>query len=262
MRQWLVLFKKEAKESLRNFKWIWIPLVFAILGMMQPITYYFLPDILKNFGGLPDGAVMEIPIPTGAQVLAETLGQFSQVGILVLVLAFMGTVASERNSGSNIMVLVKPVSYASYLTAKWLHMCLIGAVSLILGMGLSYYYTYLLIEEVSIISTIQGSLVYLLYLLLVMTLVLLFSSILKSTAVVAFLTIGVVAAMSLITSLLPNIIKVSPSLLVNHSYSFFQTGMSSEHFFLTLFFTIAIIIILLILSIYIFKYKEKAIGTS
>ncbi|MDQ0255837.1 hypothetical protein J2S74_003221 [Evansella vedderi] len=78
----------------------------VLLGVTQPITSYYLPDILKNFGGLPEGSLLEFPLPTGPQVLAETLGQFSQIGFLVLVLAFMGTVAGERNTGSSIMVLV------------------------------------------------------------------------------------------------------------------------------------------------------------
>src|SRR5690606_11651471 len=109
-----VLFKKEWIEMTRNFKILWIPLVFILLGIMQPVTSYYLPEIIKAAGELPEGAVFEIPMPTPQEVLVQTFGQYSQIGILVLVLAFMGIVAAEKNSGVSDIILVKPVSFANY----------------------------------------------------------------------------------------------------------------------------------------------------
>lgn len=262
MKTWLVLFGKEWRESFRNFKWIWIPLVFILLGMMQPLTYYFLPDILKSIGSLPDGAVIQIPTPTGGQVLAETLGQFSQIGILILVLAYMGTVATERNHGTNIMVLVKPVPYVSYITAKWVHLSVVASVSLFLGTCFSYYYTYLLIDEhVSFVHTLQGTLIYALYLIFVMTLLLCFSTIFNSTAAVAFLTIGLMIVLSIINGLAPHLMRWSPSSLTSHSYSLLQNGHVGDYFLVAFISTIIIIILLILFTVYLFKNKEKAIQT-
>src|SRR5690606_14270934 len=86
---------------------------------MQPITSYYLPEIIKAAGELPEGAVFDIPVPTPQEVIVQTLGQYSQIGILILVLAFMGIVAAEKNSGVSDIILVKPVSFAIYITAKW-----------------------------------------------------------------------------------------------------------------------------------------------
>ena len=61
MNNFLILFKKEMKESMRNGKWIWIPVVFMIIGVSQPLTSYYMPQILEAAGNLPDGAVIEIP---------------------------------------------------------------------------------------------------------------------------------------------------------------------------------------------------------
>lgn len=262
MEKWVVLFKKEFVESLRNFKWIWIPLVFILLGIMQPVTSYFLPDIIKNFGGLPEGALMEFPLPTGPQVLAETLGQFSQIGVLVLVLAFMGTVAGERSTGTNIMILVKPVSYTSYITAKWAHIALLAISSFILGFVLAYYYTHLLIETVPFTQVLQGASIYILWLLFVITLVLFFSTIIKSGGVVAFLTLGVTITISIIGSIAPDIMRWSPSMLSSHSYSYFQTGTGGEAFLLSVICTILLIVVMIIGAIYIFRNKEMAVHTT
>ncbi|MDY0407538.1 hypothetical protein [Paracerasibacillus soli] len=60
--QWLILLQKEMVENWRNFKWIWVPLVFILLAIMDPISTYYLPQILEAVGGLPEGAVFEIQI--------------------------------------------------------------------------------------------------------------------------------------------------------------------------------------------------------
>ncbi|MCD8510300.1 MAG: ABC transporter permease [Bacillus sp. (in: Bacteria)] len=262
MEQWFVLFKKEFVESIRNFKWLWIPIVFVLLGITQPVTSYYLPDIIKNFGGLPEGAVMEFPLPTGAQVLAETLGQFNQIGILVLVLAFMGTVAGERTSGTNIMILVKPVSYISYITAKWVHISLLAVSSFVLGFLLALYYTHLLIETVPFSQVIQGIFIYILWLLFVITLVVFFSTIIKSSGVVAFLTLGITITLSIVGSIVPNIMRWSPTMLTSHSYSFFQTGSGGEALFLSIICTVLLIIVMLATAIYVFRNKEMAVHTT
>ena len=77
MSKWLVLYKKEWLEIIRSYKLIWVPLVFILLGAMQPVTTYFLPDILANAGNLPNGTVIELPTPHASDVLAQTLSSLA-----------------------------------------------------------------------------------------------------------------------------------------------------------------------------------------
>ncbi|MDG5790086.1 ABC transporter permease subunit [Evansella sp. AB-P1] len=262
MNQWIILFNKEMKEAIRNFKWIWIPLVFILLGIIQPVTSYFLPDILKNFGGFPEGSMLEFPLPTGPQVLAETIGQFGQIGVLVIVLAFMGIVAGERNSGTNIMVLVKPVSYVAYIVSKWLHMSLLAISSFSIGFLLASYYTFQLIESVPISYVIKGAVVYSIWLLFVTTLVLFFSVLFKSNAGVAALTLGITIIISLMSSITPDLLRWSPGMIASHSHSIFQSGEAGEYFWLSISCTIVLIILMIILSIINFKNKETVTHTT
>lgn len=262
MRQWLVLFKKEWIESLRSFKVLWIPVVFIILGLTQPITSYYFTDIIENFGGLPEGAVMELPLPTGAEVLAGTLGQFGQIGFLVLVLAFMGIVANEKNSGTQVMVLVKPVSYINYLTAKWVHLLCMSLIPYAIGYIAAIYYTFLLIESMAAGDIIYGGLVYGLWIVFVMTILLCFSALLKSSALVAFSTLGVTILLSLLSSLTPDLMRISPSMLAFHSQSLFFYGSVEEGFGLNVSFTLFLIIALLAGTIYLFHKKEIAQHTT
>ncbi|MCT8140466.1 ABC transporter permease [Anaerobacillus sp. CMMVII] len=256
MKQWLILFSKEQKEMLKNFKWIWVPLVFLILGMMQPITSYYLPELLEKLGGLPEGAVFEIPVPTAPEVLMATLGQFSQIGILILVLATMGVVSSERSSGSYVMILVKPVSFTSYITAKWASISLFAIASFFLGYLFSGYYTYILMGEFVVVDMLVAAGVYAIWLTFIMTLVLLFSSIMKSIGAIAFLTLGTTMLLSIITSLFSKVMYWSPARLSTHSNSILLTSSGADHFWLNLAVTISLIVILLLVTIQLFKKKE------
>lgn len=51
MNNFTVLAKKEFVQMVREFKVIWLPLVFIFLGLTQPVVSYYLPSILKALGG-------------------------------------------------------------------------------------------------------------------------------------------------------------------------------------------------------------------
>lgn len=51
MNNSIVLIKKECVQMLRDFKIIWLPIVFIFLGATQPIVTHYLPSILEALGG-------------------------------------------------------------------------------------------------------------------------------------------------------------------------------------------------------------------
>ena len=257
MTQWLVLFKKEWLEMTRNYKLLWLPLVFILFGILQPVTSYYMPVILESAGDLPEGTVIDIPLPTSAEVLVGTLGQYSQLGVLILTLAFMGIIAGERSSGVQEMILVKPVSYLNYVTAKWASMSILGLGSFLLGMVSSAYYTYLLIGDVEVGDAVNGTIVYGVWLLFLLTLTIFFSSFLKSSGLVAAVTIGIAIGLSALTSLLSKWMTWSPGKLSGHAASFITTGSAGDAFLLSLFITFGIIIILLWGSVHLIKKVQN-----
>ena len=70
MNLWFVLFKKECLEMVRNFKVIWVPLTFLFLAKLIPLTAYYMPKIIDALGGLPEGTVIEIPLPSPGRVFS------------------------------------------------------------------------------------------------------------------------------------------------------------------------------------------------
>ena len=147
MNNYMTLLQKEMKEALRNGKWIWLPIAFIILGISQPISTYYMPQILESAGNLPEGAVIEIPVPSGEEVLASTLGQFGTIGTLLIVIAFMGAISNERQNGTLTLVMVRPVSSLQYIASKWTSQLIITVVSFLLSYGMTWYYTNLLFNH-------------------------------------------------------------------------------------------------------------------
>ena len=244
MNTWLLLFRKEMLESARNFKWIWIPLVFLALGISNPITSYYMPEILQA-GGVSAEAAKLIPMPTSEEIIVKSLSQYGTLGVLVFALSFMGIVAGERQSGSAIMVLVKPVSHVHYITSKWAAMTAITLAAVTLGqLGTGYYMRVLF--DVNVYSEVLVSgLVYALWLILINSLTLLLSCVMKAQAGIAFVSVAFAALLSLVTGLLGDAMRWSPSRLTAEAGRIVKEGGASQDLWLLVLITAAILAILL-----------------
>lgn len=253
MNIWLIMLRKELTELWRSYKWLWAPLVFIALGMMQPITTYFLPQILENAGGLPEGAVIEIPMPEPEQVLLETMSQYNTIGLLILVLAFMATVSGERTSGQAGMIMVKPVSYASFISVKWVAATLLMTVSLLLGMTGAWYYTEQLIGPIAYSQVALGLTLLALWFSFVMALTVCFSALLRSGAAAAFLSLLCAVLLSVLPAFLSKWMKWSPSMLNTHAGDVIMNGIFSDGVWLPI--SCAVIGIVLLLSWAVIRFR-------
>jgi ABC-2 type transport system permease protein len=254
VKQWSVLYHKEMLEMWRNYKWMWVPLVFILIGMMNPVLTYYMPQLLEA-NGLTKEVIQAIPTPTGAQVMVKTLSQYNTLGILILVLSFMGTVASERQSGSAIMVLVKPVTHLNYITAKWAAMLSLTIVSFTLGYMATWYYTGVLIGEVSFIQIWQSLLVYALWLVFVISVTLLYSSLLNSTGGIAFLSLLTLAVFSLSTTIFARYTQWSPGRFSAEAGALVTKGVTSISIWSTISVTAVMIIAMIFGAAFISQRK-------
>ncbi len=222
--KWQVLFGKECLEMVRNYKLVWVPIVFILLGVMQPVTSYFLPEILASAGNLPEGAVIDIPLPSGAEVLSQTLQQYNTLGLLIVALSFMSAISGERSSGTAALMLVKPISHAAFVTSKWAAMAALIVASFAIGYLGAWYYTMLLIGSVDAGLVFGSLLIYCLWLIFLGTLTLLFSSLFKSGAPAAFAALGSAAVLTIASSLWSDALAWSPGMLAGRAYSLLQSG--------------------------------------
>jgi len=189
------LLWKEWRETFRTGRAIWLPAVFLLLGLAQPLTAKFMPDILASAGNLPEGAIIDIPTPAPGEVMAQTLSQFGTVGLLAACLAYMGTISGERRTGTASWILVKPVSPLAYVASKWIVQSVVLCASFGIGYAGAWYYTAALIGDPAGGDVLFSGLLYGVWLVFVGTATLLASALFKSPAAAAFSAFGLAAAM-------------------------------------------------------------------
>ncbi|QMV41027.1 ABC transporter permease [Cohnella cholangitidis] len=221
-----ILLHKEWREALRTAKLIWLPAVFLLLGLLQPLTAKFMPDILASAGNLPEGTLIQIPVPTPGEVLGQTISQFGTVGLLAVCLAFMGTIAGEKRNGTADWILVKPVSPLAYVASKWVVLCLIVAIAFGLGFGGSWYYTNLLIGVPNSGDALISAFLYYIWLVFIGTVTIMTSALLRSPAAAAFITFGGAIVLQLVHGLFDNKLSWLPSGLDAAAISKLATGSS------------------------------------
>jgi ABC-2 type transport system permease protein len=258
MSQWITLFQKEILEMWRNFKWIWVPITFILLGVSEPLTSYYLPQIIKSFGGLPEGSIIDIPPPTAGVVLASGLSQYSTLGVLIIVLGTMGVIAGERKSEVAAMILVKPVSYLSYVTSKWAGSLLLVWFSLFIGYLSTWYYTGQLFDWVPIGGFFQSFVLFGLWLSVVLTVTVFLSAALLSPGMAGFISLALAIVVSIISGALSHLLEWSPSQLTSYASALLTIGDLPDDTLPASLTALLLIVVLLWLSVFLFKKKELA----
>lgn len=225
MGNFRVLLQKEWREQTRSFKVLWIPLVFIIFGIIEPISNHFLPEIMKSVGNMPEGAEFLWPEYQGEEIFMSLLGQYQLIGILVIVLGFMGIISGERKSGTATLLYVRPISFRDYFLSKWLVVNGIVLSSVWLGFLAAWYYINILFNHVEASSVIQFIATYSLWIVFVVTVVLAFSAAF-STGVGATLAIIVIVIFQFVDSLIGEYWTISPWKLPMYASYAFGSGIN------------------------------------
>lgn len=200
MTGFTVLLKKELRDHVRTYKLLIIVAFFLLLGLGTPLLFHYLPSLLETAGDLP------IPVPdfTAADVVSEYFGSITQIGMVVVILVAMGAVARERERGTAVMTLSKPVGRGTFVASK------LAALGVSFGLGLvggglaCGSYTAILFGELNASSFVGANLLIGLFFLVCLAVTLLCSTLFKSQLAaggLALLTIVGIWALSFIPQL-------------------------------------------------------------
>lgn len=260
MRKFFAIVKKEHLEYWRNFSWVWVPVVFILLAIMDPLTTHFLPIILDALGGMPDGTIFEIPEVLPPDALMMSLVQFSSFGVLIIVLLTMGTIAGERKSGIAELVLVKPVKYSIYITAKWLAKLTLFLTAFMIAMLVSWYYVNLLFGTITFAELVYVIFFYSIWIIFVVSLTIFYNTIFKKPGLVGAITIATIMVMSLFNSIFAYRLKLTwfPNNLSSYIREMLHSGQIPSELWGTALVAIALSVCLLLLSYLTFQKKELA----
>lgn len=255
--QWRTLFQKEVHENWQNKKWIWVPLVMILLTIMDPLSYYYLPQLIDMVGGAPEGTVLEIPDLQPAEVMMMSLSQLSLFGVMIITLISMGTISGEKKSGITEIILVKPISAVNYVTAKWVAYALLIGLSLVISLLTSWYYVDMLFGGLAFSIFIKVTFFYGLWFLFVLTLSFFYNTLLKSPGLVLACTITTLFIMSIFNLIFGHVLTWFPNNLSNHISEMIAFNDVSTALIGTSVILGGLIILLLIASVVIFNKREK-----
>ena len=139
MRGYLAFVKKELLEQVRTYKLLILFLVFFIFGMLSPLMAKLMPEILRQ---MPmDGITITIPDPTAIDSYSQFFKNLTQMGLIVLVLLFSGTLTTELSKGTLINVLTKGVTRYAVILAKYTVALVLWSFALLMALGVTYGYT-------------------------------------------------------------------------------------------------------------------------
>ncbi|MHA6260906.1 ABC transporter permease [Sporosarcina sp. CAU 1771] len=249
-----VLLKKEWLENTRNFKLLWVPLVFILFGIIEPVTNYYLPEIMKSVGNMPEGAEFHWPEFQGTDIFVSLLSQYQLIGTLVIVLAFMGVISGERKSGTATLLYVRPISFSSYFLSKWVVVNGIVLGSVWLGFLAAWYYIDILFDRVDAGQVIPFITTYSLWIVFVVTVVLALSAWLP-TGGAAGLAIFITLILQLIDSLIGRYWSVSPWKLPTYATYWFEANSEMSDFWWSAGLTVLVIVGLILFGIFMSKHN-------
>ena len=248
MQQFKALFLKEWRESVRSFKLLWIPLVFILLGISDPIMNYFMEDILKAVGNMPEGFMMTLPEFQPADLLMASTGQFQSIGLLVLIAAYIGIFSRERQNGTATLIYVRPVSFTAMYMSKWMVASIIAMISAIAGYAGSMYYTALLYGTVDWMKFFAMLGTYCLWLLFVMAVTVAMSAAFN-TSIAAAVTIVIISLGLFIDSLFGGFWSVTPWKLANYGLALLTDSVLLKTYWLTVLMVVGLTILSIVLGI-------------
>ncbi len=173
---------KEFTEILRTWR-IWVvPGLLLFFAVSSPVLALMTPALLESVTQGQSGVQIIIPDPTYVDAYAQWIKNLQQIVVFALLLTAGGMIAGERASGTAILVLTKPVSRAAFVLTKFVSNALLLVVFTILGGLACWGVTYATFGEAPVARLASSTGAWLAYALLLLALMTLFSSGLKSLA--------------------------------------------------------------------------------
>ncbi len=181
--------RKEFLQLARTYRLLMLAIILVAFGLASPLLAKLLPEMMRLVPG-GEEFVPLIPEPTLADAVTQYVKNTSQFGLLMALLLAMGAVAQEKERGTAVLVLVKPLPRSIFLLAKFVALALAFLLCLALaGLG-GYYYTMLLFTAPDTWGWLAMNLLLWVYMLVYVALTLLASVLVRSQVAAAGLGFG------------------------------------------------------------------------
>ena len=218
MRNYCCFMQKELMENLRAKSILVLGCVFAFFAITSPLLTRYMAELIGLFAGgdeMAQGLVAILPEPTFGESYASFYGNMVQIGSIAVILVYMSSILRERRSGTADILFTKGLKPWQFVLAKFTVAGCITIVAAVVSVLVTFVYTLVLFGEAGSIGHVAlGGLAFALYLIMLLSITLFFSSFAKSTAASAVFSLLAFFLIALSTVFL-RIGQYSPGSLMN-----------------------------------------------
>lgn len=223
----LTLLNKEWLESWRTYRTAIVWVVLFAFGLLSPLLARYTPELVRSVPDLPPGFAELVPDPTIQDAIAQYVENVSLFGVLLVIVVSMGSVAGERERGSAVLLLTKPLRPALIILTKWI----VGMGVLLVGVLLAglacWFYTWILFEPLDLgASLVLNTLLYVV-LGFYLTLAILASSLAPTQMMASAGAFGLLVV-SLVLGALPGVGELMPAELLAWGRALFVSSDGSS----------------------------------
>ncbi len=249
----IAILIKEFKEIFKSYKFIVIPLLFVMMGIMSPIMAKFTPELLKSFVG---DMSIALPTPNIYDSYEQFLKNLNQMLVLILILSTMNIVVEEKINGSLILVLTKPISRINYILSKFIAHLFLVLISIIIGSVVFAYYSNVIFYRFNYSGFIIAMFFYFLYVMSFISMTIFFSVISPNITISAILSFLGFTLLNLTSFIEKKIAYFTPASLSSQEKLVLTKGVYALDSFNPVYSSLVLIVVFLIMSIIVFRNQE------
>lgn len=253
MKEFIAFTKKEYVEQLRTYKWLIMLALFFVIGMMSPLLAKLMPDI---FSGMDvQGIKLTIPEATIMDAYQQFFKNMAQLGIIVLLLIFGGTISNELVKGTLINILAKGMPRSAVILSKYTAAVTLWTVGYCLSTLTDYGYTALLFKNAKVNNLIFSLFCFWLFGCFVIALIFMSSTLTTGSFGGLILSVAVLAVLLLVSSL-SKLTKVNPITLASKNLDLLNKTQTPGDLLITVLVTCIATVGCLYVSILLFQKKN------
>ncbi len=253
MKAFLAFTKKEFLEQLRTYKWLLVFSVLLVFGMISPLLAKLMPDLIGSMK--LEGMKIVIPEPTIMDAYAQYFKNLTQMGILMLLLVFGGTISNEIMKGTLVNILAKGLPRHTVILSKYTAAAALWTAGYVLSAITAYGYTCYLFPDAPVQNLIVS--LFCLWLFGCFVIALIFLSSTLTTGNFGGLIVSAITLILMLTvSSLPGTAKFNPVTLAERNTALLDGTQSVEGLMITLILTVLFTLGCLCSSILLFQRKK------
>lgn len=254
----LVLLKKEFNEIMRTSKIFVLPLVFLFIAVTSPLLAKYTPELVKlltQATGQSMDLTSLIPPAKFVDSFVQLYKNLGQIGLIVLLFAFAGTMTEEKTKGTATLILTKGVSRNTFVASKFVAAAGFFTTTYILMLVCFGALALYLFPETPIATALVSVSIAWFYCLVILSIIIM-ASVMAKNYMMSAVTGGLTFIGLSILGSIPVIDKFTPGYLLNIGFQMFNKTYTFTDFIWPISSGAAVMIIAILLTFYSFKRQE------